>query len=173
MRIRLLLSIAVVAMACGSPAARAPSPLNPLPGERQKLVVERIRTQQGPIADSLRLVIRDDRTWSRYRDAIARPGQGGYEVDFDTRVVVLVALGRQPNNCCTVRIDSAVATSADIAVFVSRSRLGEGCVVSATPTHPFDAVRIPRRELPVRYVERESVSSCRRPPPASFAMGRW
>jgi hypothetical protein len=138
------------------------------PGERQKLVVERIRSgPQGTLGDSTRLVIRDGRTWNRYRTGLTQPGQSGYEIDFDSRMVVLVALGRQTSGCCTIRVDSAIATSDDVAVFLTKSRLGDGCVAATVIMQPFDAVRLPRRTAPVRFVERDLVTSCRRdrPPP--------
>jgi hypothetical protein len=163
--IRILLSIvaALAGTACASSRA-VPSPVDPAPGERQKLVVERIRSgpQGTAFTDSARHVIRDARGWSRYRDALARAGSSGYAIDFDSRMVVIVALGRQSNTCCTIRVDSAIATSDEVAVFLTRSRLGDGCVVSAVVTHPFDAVRLPRRALPVRFDERELVTNCRR-----------
>ena len=163
MRLTLLLTFALTACAPAA-ATPSPSPLDPRPGERQKLVVERLRSgpQAPELTDSARIVVRDGRTWNRYRDAVIRRGESGYEIDFESRMAVIVALGRQPNTCCTVRVDSAVATAAEVAVFVTRSRLGAGCVVAEVITYPFAAVRLPLRSLAVRFVEQEVVTNCRR-----------
>ena len=161
---RILIAFAAIAATgCAGRPAAGPSPVDPVAGERQKLVIERIRSgPQGTLADSTRLVIRDGRTWNRYRQGVVRDGQSGYDVDFDARMVVLVALGRQTKTCCTIRVDSAIATSTELSVFLTKSRLGDGCVVAAAVTNPFDAVRLPKRTSPVRFVEHDVVTNCRR-----------
>ena len=174
MSMRVIMTWAAVAMAACARPAPGPSPVDAAPGERQKLVLERIRNGlQGTLGDSARLVIRDGRTWNRYRTGLTQPGQSGHEIDFDSRMVVLVALGRQTSGCCTIRLDSAIATTDEVSVFLTKARLGEGCVAATVIVQPFDAVRLPRRTAPVRFVERDLVTNCRRdrPPPPPGAGG--
>jgi hypothetical protein len=118
--------------------------------------------------DPLRVVIRDGDTW---RDMWKRihspaPGRGPYpelppipEIDFSREMIVVVAMGRQPNSAFAIIIDGAYERDDRLEIVV-RSVSGKGCLAYSIITAPVDIVRLPRTERSVVFRETEVVPDC-------------
>jgi hypothetical protein len=111
-----------------------------------------------------RLVIRTPEQWSA---AWARITQGSSSapsapaVDFDHEMVVLVAMGRRPTGGYSITVDGVYDSGGRIFAEVREKSPGAGCIVTQAFTAPIDAVRVPRRDGTVIFVERAETVVCR------------
>jgi hypothetical protein len=74
-------------------------------------------------------------------------------------MVVIAALGDKPSTGHAVRVDSVAATKTEYLIFVQATDPGD-CIVGGMETQPVDVVAVPRRQLPVRFVESRAISRC-------------
>jgi hypothetical protein len=82
-------------------------------------------------------------------------------VDFDTDVVVLVAMGTRASGGYGIAVDDVARADGVIRVRVTETAPGSGCGVTLALTQPADAVIVRGGQgYAVQFVERESVRSC-------------
>ena len=108
---------------------------------------------------ALRLVIKNrgefNDFWNRFTAPI--PPANGVpampEVDFSKEMVVVSAMGTRPSCCRWTIIDGACEMDGQLEVFVSN--VDDISCIGQFPheTHPADAVRLPRTDLPVVFRE--------------------
>jgi len=98
--------------------------------------------------------------WSQiYGDQISRtlPPQ----IDFNTYMLVIVAIGRQPSSGFTVKITGATRDRDGLVVHVTIERPGENCGTATVITSPIAIARMPRLDGPVRFDITRTAVPCR------------
>ena len=157
----------LVAGACQSALAvgQPPAQREPIPVVRFRDGRAAFSTYSG-LVDSLRMVVRDSMAWRQLWQQINRPfipPPALPPVDFQREMVVVAALGGEPNAGFDVVIEGAEQDSAGIEVKVRRSSPGAGCPVAAALSQPVDLARLPASERIVRFRERSIVIPCAAP----------
>jgi hypothetical protein len=110
-----------------------------------------------PSEKAVRLVIKNrdeySDSWKRFT---ARPPSlmpPLPEIDFSKEILVVAAMGARPSSGYLTVIDGACEIDGQVEVFVSNVE-DVSCGGQATLiTHPADAVRLPRNDLPVVFHE--------------------
>jgi hypothetical protein len=117
-----------------------------------------------PSDTSFRLVVKTQAEWVDFWKrftAHVPPENGTFpppEIDFSKDMVVVSAMGERPHSGYLTFIDGACEVDGQIEVFVSNFE-NDNCLASfAVVTHPADAVRLPRSDLPVVF--RETQITC-------------
>jgi hypothetical protein len=85
---------------------------------------------------------------------------GSPPIDFAREVIVFAAMGTRPSGGFAIEIVRAVPAGGVFDVVVTERSAGAECATPAAVTEPAAAVRVPRSDLPVRWIERTVVSSC-------------
>ncbi|HRP08155.1 MAG TPA: protease complex subunit PrcB family protein [Gemmatimonadales bacterium] len=82
-------------------------------------------------------------------------------IDFGREMVILVAIGEQPNGGHSVRITS-VTPDGDEGLLVNavHSSAGPGCMVPQVITAPADIARVPASDAAVRFVVESATRDC-------------
>lgn len=111
-----------------------------------------------------RIVVRSAAAW----DAAWRKIAGAHsarraapEVDFAREIVIVAATGWKPSSGYSIGIDSVWIVDRELRASVTSASPGTRCGTADTMTSPAVAVRVPRSELPIRFIERDSMLSCR------------
>jgi hypothetical protein len=112
-----------------------------------------------PSDNSLRLVIKNSEEFSDFWKQLTSQILPGTrippppEIDFKKEMIVVAAMGQRPSSGYATIIDGACEVDGQVEVFVS-NREDVKCIGVATVlTHPADAVRLPRTDLPVVFRE--------------------
>ena len=148
----LIASLAVAAASCSSPTA--PDTVIP---------VVRLQTEAfSGFTEPTRTVIRDETAWREawttlWRFTSFSPSLP--DVDFSRDMVVIVALGSQSSSGYSATIESATERGDALAIAVSGTSPGRGCVTLTVITNPVDVVRLPRHSA-VSFVERRQTRDC-------------
>ena len=82
-------------------------------------------------------------TWSRIMRGVA-PAPEAPSIDFSREMLLLVALGSQPNPGYQVRIDSVKAAGGTVEAYTTRIEPGSNCVSPAVIGEPVHVVRLRR-----------------------------
>ena len=118
--------------------------------ETRPLYFEQIaRGQRAALTDTVEIVIEDNETWTRYSGflGVAPPD---HPVDFDQMMVLLVAV---PAESGGYDVSFRSVEAAD-SVIVAHYVLGvpdDDCMTAMGITTPFQAVSVPRVDLPVVF----------------------
>jgi hypothetical protein len=117
-----------------------------------------------PSDKAFRLVIKSRDEFSNFWKRLTAPVPPGQwvpslpEIDFSKEMIVVAAMGQRPTSGYLTVIDGACEVDGQVEVFVSNVEdvtcMGQMMVV----THPADAVRLPRTDLPIVF--RETQISC-------------
>ncbi|MDQ3997842.1 MAG: protease complex subunit PrcB family protein [Gemmatimonadota bacterium] len=111
-----------------------------------------------------RLVIRTAAAWSEAWTRITGPSdplRPPPAIDFDHEMVVLVSMGERATGGYSIAIEGVYDASGRIFAEVREKSPGAGCFVTEAVTRPVDAVRVPRRDSAVIFVERAETVDCR------------
>ena len=111
-----------------------------------------------------RLVIRTAAEWSEAWARIAGtsdPRRPPPAIDFDQEMVILVAMGERPTGGYSITVQGVYDASGRVFAEVREKSPGAGCMVTEAFTQPIDAVRVPRRDGAVMFVERAETVDCR------------
>lgn len=159
----------VVIGACQSAIALGQPPAQP---QREPVPIARFRegrsafsTYSG-LVDSTRTVVRDSTAWRELWQQLNRPffpSPALPSVDFQREMVIVAALGAQPNAGFDVVIDGAEEDSTGIEVNVRRSSPAAGCPVAAAMSQPVDLARMRASGRALRFRERSIVIPCTAP----------
>lgn len=153
--------VAVLALACTSQGATS-SPGSHIPMVRLRAEPYSFTYSSG-LQQRARLVVRDVASWQTLWNEIH--SNRSYVplpvVDFSREMIVVAALGARSSGGFSILLDEASEdTDGTIQVTVHSISPGRSCVVTAAFTQPVDIARVPRREGPIRFIERSSVSTC-------------
>lgn len=121
-------------------------------------------TYNSGMDDTEQIVVRDPLMWRAVWNQIYLrqfPVPPLPSVDFSQEMLVVAALGNRSTGGYSILLDSASeTTSHGISVFVESTAPGQGCVVTEAFTQPVDIARLPLRNGPVSFVERDRVLNC-------------
>lgn len=108
---------------------------------------------------AVRLVLKDTTSWRR-----AWTQLGGNtalpSVNFSQSMVIIAAMGSLSTGGYEITTDSVASTGSEYLIFVRTREPAKECGVPAEQTQPVDVVAVPRRLLPVRFVEFTEVRRC-------------
>jgi hypothetical protein len=96
--------------------------------------------------------------WREANDNRLGPPAATPMVDFGRDMVVVASLGGQPTTGWEIRIDSVYRVRDTIRVVIGTG--AAPCIAGQMVTYPWDAVRVPRDEGPVRFVEYKELGEC-------------
>lgn len=118
-------------------------------------------TQLSRISQSERLVIRNANDWAAAWALITPDaGQSPPTIDFSQQMVVLAALGTQPDAGYSIRVDSASIIDGELTIFVGTSTAAPSCGRALIITRPVDIAWLPRTDNDVRFVDVHGVTPC-------------
>ena len=111
---------------------------------------------------SQRLVIRSQAELTAVWDAMFRTMSdppGIPAVDFSQEMVIIARAGAKPSGGYCITVDSAVGNRRRMTVTVRSGGPSAGQTILPVVTHPFDVVRVPRRDE-VTFTETSFVGNC-------------
>jgi hypothetical protein len=108
-----------------------------------------------------RLVIRSADQWAEAWARITGPARPAPAVNFAREMVVLVAMGERPTGGYVITVDGVYDADGRLYAEVKEASPGPLCGTTEALTQPIDAVRVPRRDGPVTFVERAVTMACR------------
>lgn len=158
-------TIAFVSLtACGS------DPVSLAANDDRPFAVERMNTL-GAAADGRaaadtarqRRAITSSADWTRFWTTLsADPNAGGSApaVDFTRDMVIAAVMPLRPSSGYQVEIERVTEYADYIEAAVVERVPAADCITLPVITRPFDAVRVTRREKPVRFTERTATQSC-------------
>jgi len=118
-----------------------------------------------PSDKSFRLVIKNREEFADFWKRLhGRVPPEGYvmplpEIDFSKEMIVVAAMGQRPTSGYLIIIDGACEIDGHLEVFVSSVEDVSCNGVMDVLTHPADAVRLPRSDMPVVF--RETQLACK------------
>ncbi len=161
MRAVRLLAVVALCTACGvqrtSPAADVPASATPLP------FVSVLKLQYSSLVEEAHEVVKSRADWANLWSAATSgfdPPRDVPTVDFGRVVVLVAALGRRPTGGYEVFFTAVYEDEEHLYAIVTEVSPGIGCLTSQAFTAPVAIVTVPRREKPVRFVERADVRNC-------------
>jgi hypothetical protein len=135
-----------------------------VPDDATPLALEPLFTDLfGGITDGRRLVIRSAEEWNAFWEEVTRnriPEAEAPEVDFEGYMVIAAAMGQRPTGGYTIAIDEVSQSEGEIYAVVREVSAAPGCPTTGVFTAPVTAVRVPRSDDPVTFVEREDTRHC-------------
>jgi hypothetical protein len=114
-------------------------------------------------SDSARLVIRTSEEWARVWARMVSnhgPTPTTPTIDFSREVVIVAAMGTRATGGYTIAVTSVSEDAAGLVATVVSTSPGRTCGTTAALTAPVDIVRVNRLNVPVRFVEQQSVHDC-------------
>lgn len=154
---------ALVAGACASAGEDGPVLGDVLEGGTRldsRLVLERA---QSDLEEPVRTVFRGDAPWRRFLERALGPGgsrRSVPDVGFDDRMAVVAGMGRRATGGFQLDITGVYERSDSLFVAVQHLLPGQDCIVTQSVTSPLQAVSVPRRRGPVRFVVEERTLDC-------------
>jgi len=110
-----------------------------------------------------RLAIRDQDAWaSAWTTVMAQSASpvGPPQVDFESEMVVLAAMGQRNTGGYTIEIREAAANAEALYVSVVETSPGSGCGTTQALTQPVVMARVARYDGEVRFINNEVTRNC-------------
>lgn len=149
MRRVLPLALVVAVAACGGRTADDRS-------SGTALAYEVLTTGLHGPAEAREIAIRDA---ARFRE-VWPDRESPPAVDFDSSLVVFVALGQRPTGGYSVAVASVRRSDGGVIVRYVEREPGPGCMTTQALTAPYQVVKLPVVGGPVRFERRVEVRSC-------------
>jgi len=108
-------------------------------------------------------VVRDSQAWSAlWAQIVANhsPTPPVPSIDFSREMLIVAAMGTRNTGGYSIKVESVSGSSTELVATVTATSPGRSCMTTQALTAPVDIVRVPRSELPVRFVEQRSVNEC-------------
>ena len=115
------------------------------------------------VSQRARLVIRDAAAWEAFWSEVTaynHPPPPLPEIDFESETVLAAAMGGRSTGGYSIHIDDVRDSDGHLYVVVREMSPGRSCMLTQAPTAPVIAIRVPRRDGPVTFVERTGVHRC-------------
>ena len=151
------LSIVFLFAGCQNSSSPTEPPTLP-PDTRLQTVIEAQNT--GIPQRRGEIVLTEDRwqeVWAEIHAGSGTPGMPAPTIDFSTEMVILAAMGDEPDSCWKIQITDARSEVVKISVSVAETRPPLSCACPAVVIQPVHVVRAPREELPGEFSFRRSV----------------
>lgn len=170
-RVAPLALLTALAAACANGQPPPPPPGNPAGGERpaggptapNSLAFEPLHQDSySGIEERRRAVARTEAEWQEIWSQIAsrQVPPSPPTVDFDTRMVIVAAMGSRPTGGHAIAIESVRAEGGRIVVEVVETSPGPGCMTTQAFTAPVVAVTVEKRPGEAAFVERSVTEPC-------------
>ncbi|MDP2496432.1 MAG: protease complex subunit PrcB family protein [Candidatus Palauibacterales bacterium] len=159
--VALLAGVVLIAGGCGlGSVTGVPADATLVPDDRMELLVDE---SYSGFDERSRQLIRTSAAWEEAwrqlhegrSDVPERPA-----VDFETSMVVLATMGSRRSGGYDIDVESVHRDGESMYVVVTERSPGESCGVTAAITTPATAVRVPRADGEVEFVEKDSVHEC-------------
>ena len=119
-------------------------------------------TLGGP-REPARLVIRQQEEWAEFWSGIGGPrvlAAAAPSVDFDSKMVVVAAMGQRPTGGYGVAVEGVYDSSGELYVEVLEWSPTVGCFTTQAFTAPVAIVVVSARDGPVHFMERKESKDC-------------
>jgi hypothetical protein len=126
-------------------------------------VVSLLIESNSGVATRRRAVLRTEAEWSAFwREVYSTrtPMPDRPVVDFAQNMVIVAAMGTKPSGGYAIDFEAVGRSGADYHVLVHETSPGRNCMTIASLTQPVAAVRVPRADGNVSYVERAETLPC-------------
>ena len=115
------------------------------------------------VTQGQREVLRSQTEWAAFWETIyanRSPKPALPVVDFDESVVLVASLGSRSTGGYSIDVEGVYQASSGLHVVVQETSPAQSCVVTTAETQPVVAVRVPRIEGAITFVERKSLRDC-------------
>jgi hypothetical protein len=139
-------------------------------GAGESLTVGRFTSLESAAAQGTRIdttqrrtTITDAATWGSFWTSLIPDPQAtgpAPTVDFSQEMVIAAVMPLRPSSGYRIEIERVTEYADYIEAEVVERTPAAGCVVLTVITRPFDVIRVPRRNKPVRFVERTLETPC-------------
>lgn len=82
------------------------------------------------------------------------------EIDFENKMVILVASGMQRSGGFSIKVNSVEDIKNAIIVNVENSKPGESCMTTSVITFPYELIELKKSTKPVTFKAIEKVQEC-------------
>jgi len=110
-----------------------------------------------------RTTITDATTWNAFWTSLIPDPQAtgpAPSVDFSREMVIAAVMPLRPSSGYRIAIERVTEFADHIEAEVVERSPAPGCMTLTVITRPFDVVRVPRRDKPVKFVERTVETTC-------------
>ena len=162
---------ALALAACGSDETTAPDAARQMELARFP-ALEAARAHVAAEGQTQRAVVTTAAGWEAFwRGLVPDPNAGGPPpaVDFSREMVIAYVMPVRPSAGYDVEFERVTERADHIEAAVVVRSPGTECFSATVVTRPFDVVRVPRRDKPVRFAERAVTTSCQTPANAPTA----
>jgi hypothetical protein len=145
------------------PDARTPMPQDSFPLRRLSAAAETGFRHNSRIEAATREVVRDAEAWGRLWPRLSGSSGGSSpvpQVDFGREMALVAAMGRRSAGGYEIRIVSVERDGTRLIARVVETSPGPTCGTGAALSSPADVVVVPKSDLPVQWVVRQSVMPC-------------
>lgn len=159
--VAMVAGLTLVAGGCGlAPVTGVPADATLVPDDRVEPLLEE---SSGGLDEEAREVVRTPELWTETWQALYEgrsPVPERPAVDFERSMVIVAATGSRPTGGYEIEVESVHRHGESLFVVVRATSPGDDCMVTQALTAPTTAVRVPRVDGDVEFVEEESVHEC-------------
>lgn len=157
----MIAALSLAAGGCGlAPVTGVPGDATVVPDDRVETLLEE---SYGGLDERRRQVVRDSAAWAdvwRQLYESRSPVPERPTVDFGRSMVIVAAMGSRPTGGYGIGVESVHLDGETLYVVLRETSPGDGCMVTQALTAPTTAVRVPRVDGDVEFVEKETVRDC-------------
>lgn len=150
--------IGLTLIAAFHPACSA-SPTDPGPGGNPVAFATVFQSGISGVRASGQEVIITPERWRQVWQEIGSPDPVP-AIDFSREMVILAAMGTQPDSCSRIAVEAMALTVGGLDVRVRETVGGPGCGCATVLTHPVHAVRLERIDRRAGFQVSRQVPSC-------------
>ncbi len=81
-------------------------------------------------------------------------------VDFNTNMLILVALGEQNNGGSEIKVEKITETKTELIVSILETKAGKGCVTTDMMTYPYQIIQLKKSTKKTNFNTLEKVIDC-------------
>jgi len=82
-------------------------------------------------------------------------------IDFDTKQLLLLAMGEQPNGGYTIKVKSIAQTIKGLLVTIEDTKPGKACNNTSALIYPFQLIEIPKTEMEITFTRVSKINACK------------
>lgn len=111
----------------------------------------------------LRQIIREAADWAEFWSRVyanRSPKPRPPAIDFKREMVIVAAMGQRGTGGYTIAIQRIYRVEKGLLVVVKETSPAAGCMLTHAFTAPVTAVRLPRLDVPMTYIETKETENC-------------
>jgi len=82
-------------------------------------------------------------------------------IDFETKQLLLVAMGEKPNGGYSIKVNSIIKTKKGILVTIEDTKPGKTCNNTSALIYPFQLIEMPKTEQDLTFVRVSKINTCK------------